>query len=123
MEAKGRKKPVFSARNITKTFPGVKAIDQVNFDVYAGTVTALMGENGAGKSTLVKILSGVYQDYQGSLLLDGKEVRFQNPRHAQDSGVAIIHQELNLIPYLNISENIFLGREQLTPLGLSLIHI
>src|SRR6202012_4439618 len=72
---------------------------------------AIIGENGAGKSTLMKILSGVYAEYEGRILLNGEEVRFANPKEAQEKGISIIHQELNLIPDLSITENIFLGRE------------
>jgi len=99
------------AENITKRFGGVTALENVYMELYAGKVNAILGENGAGKSTLMKILSGVYPDYEGQILLDGKPVSFNNPREAQDAGIAIIHQELNLVPYLTITENIFLGRE------------
>lgn len=84
----------------------------------AGKVTAIIGENGAGKSTLMKILSGVYPEYDGRIIFKGKEVRFANPKEAQDQGIAIIHQELNLIPDLSITENVFLGREISTGLGM-----
>ncbi|MDH4460888.1 MAG: sugar ABC transporter ATP-binding protein, partial [Flectobacillus sp.] len=98
-------------QNITKRFSGVTALDQVNFELHGGKVNAIIGENGAGKSTLMKILSGVYPDYEGQIFLHGKPVKFANTREAQEAGIAIIHQELNLIPYLSITENIFLGRE------------
>ncbi len=110
-------KPVLAARSVSKRFPGVLALQNVDLDIYAGQVNAILGENGAGKSTLMKILSGVYTEYEGSLLLDDEPVRFTGPRHAQDLGIAIIHQELNLIPHLTVAENIFLGREPLTRLG------
>jgi ribose transport system ATP-binding protein len=97
--------------NISKRFAGVPALDNINLEIHAGEVTAIIGENGAGKSTLMKILSGVYPDYEGKILFKGKEVRFNNPKQAQEQGIAIIHQELNLIPQLSITENIFLGRE------------
>lgn len=97
--------------NISKHFSGVAALDNINLEIHAGEVTAIVGENGAGKSTLMKILSGVYADYEGRVLLRGKLVTFSSPKHAQECGIAIIHQELNLIPYLSITENIFLGRE------------
>lgn len=102
---------VLEARNITKTFPGVRALDNVNFLIYGGRLNALVGENGAGKSTLMKILAGIYQPDSGDILLDGKPTCFTNPRQAQAQGIAVIHQELSLIPYLSIAENIFLGRE------------
>lgn len=100
-------------KNITKKFPGVIALENVNLNIDAGKVTAIIGENGAGKSTLMKILSGVYPDYEGELLFKNKLVRFSGTAAAQEAGIAIIHQELNLIPYLSITENIFLGRELL----------
>jgi ribose transport system ATP-binding protein len=109
---------VLEARDITKTFPGVKALDNVSFQTHRGKVNALVGENGAGKSTLVKILSGVYGEYEGKILLEGEEVSFANPRQAQNGGVTIIHQELNLIPHLSVAENVFLGREFTNRLGL-----
>jgi ribose transport system ATP-binding protein len=102
---------ILQAQNITKRFGGVTALENVNLDVYTGKVNVIVGENGAGKSTLMKILSGVYPEYEGKLLLNGKEVNFNNPKEAMQKGIAIIHQELNLIPYLSIAENIFLGRE------------
>jgi ribose transport system ATP-binding protein len=86
-------------------------------EFHAGKVTAVIGENGAGKSTLMKILSGVYTEFEGRILLRGQSVRFSGPREAQDKGIVIIHQELNLIPYLSITENIFLGRELLNRWG------
>ena len=101
---------------VSKRFPGVQALRNVSFTVQQGEVHALVGENGAGKSTLMKILSGVYTDYEGRLLLDRHDLTLQNPRDAQRHGIAIIHQELNLIPELTITENIFLGRELYTRL-------
>jgi ribose transport system ATP-binding protein len=109
---------VLAAEGVTKRFGGVKALDAAHLEVRAGQVTAVMGENGAGKSTLMKILAGVYQDYEGHILLHGRPVAFANTREAQEQGVAIIHQELNLIPNLSIAENLFLGREFLDVLGL-----
>ena len=99
------------AENITKRFSGVTALDNVCLELHEGKVNAILGENGAGKSTLMKILSGVYPDYEGQLLWNGRPVRFANTKEAQEAGIAIIHQELNLIPYLSITENIFLGQE------------
>lgn len=98
-------------RGISKSFPGVRALSDVNFDVRQGEVHALVGENGAGKSTLMKILSGVYQCDSGVVVFQGRSVRFANPRQAQLAGIATIYQELNQVPYLSISENIFLGTE------------
>jgi ribose transport system ATP-binding protein len=97
--------------DISKSFPGVKALDHVNFDLKPGEVHALVGENGSGKSTLMKILSGVYTKDEGKIIVNGQEVEFQNPRAAQDMGICIIHQELNLCRHLSIAENIYLGRE------------
>jgi ABC-type sugar transport system ATPase subunit len=104
-------------RHITKRFPGVVALEDVSFDVHVGQVHGLVGENGAGKSTLMKIMSGIYTDYEGEMLLAGEPVAFRGPREAIDSGVAMIHQELNLVPELSVYENIFLGREHRTRLG------
>ena len=110
------KKPVLEMRNIRKTFPGVVALDDVNFTLLSGEVHILLGENGAGKSTLVKILSGAYQKSGGTLVLFGKDVEIKNPRLAQQLGISIIYQEFNLISQLSAAENIFLGREfLLTP--------
>jgi ribose transport system ATP-binding protein len=102
---------VLDARNIGKSFPGVKALDGVSLVARGGSVHAVVGENGAGKSTLMKILSGVYSADAGEILLDGKTVEFASPRAAERAGVAIIHQELNLAPALSVAENVFLGRE------------
>jgi ribose transport system ATP-binding protein len=109
---------VLKATNISKTFGGIKALDNVSLEIYAGKVNAIVGENGAGKSTLMKILSGVYQEYEGQIFLDGLQVTFTNPKEAQNNGIAIIHQELNLIPYLSVAENVFLGREFINRFGL-----
>lgn len=105
---------ILRMENISKSFPGVKALDDVRFNAYEGEVMALLGENGAGKSTLMKILSGVYTKDTGKILLNGKELEVLNPRDAFDKGIAIIHQELNLVPNLTVYENIFLGREETT---------
>ena len=109
---------VLQARSISKAFGGIKALDGVSLEIREGKVHAIVGENGAGKSTLMKILSGVHREYEGQVILDGKPVTFANPRQAQDNGIAIIHQELNLIPYLSVAENIFLGREFVSRIGL-----
>lgn len=94
------------------------ALENVNLELHPGKVNAIIGENGAGKSTLMKILSGVYADYEGRIFYKGVPVSFLNPKEAQEQGIAIIHQELNLIPYLTITENIFLGRELTNRWGL-----
>ena len=98
---------------ITKDFPGVRALDNVSFEVYPGEIHALCGENGAGKSTLIKILGGVYPygTYEGQLLINGNEQRFHTVRDAERAGIAVIHQELALIPEMTVAENIYLGKE------------
>ncbi|MEU1425407.1 multiple monosaccharide ABC transporter ATP-binding protein [Kitasatospora sp. NPDC005751] len=105
--------PVLEMRSISKSFPGVKALSQVNLTVSAGQVHAVCGENGAGKSTLMKVLSGVYPhgSYEGEILFEGEPCRFKDIRASERLGIAIIHQELALVPYLSIAENIFLGNE------------
>jgi putative multiple sugar transport system ATP-binding protein len=105
---------ILEMRNITKTFPGVKALDNVTFSVRQGEIHALVGENGAGKSTLMKVLSGVYPygSYEGEIFFEGKECRFQDIHHSEKVGLVIIHQELALIPFLSIAENMFLGNER-----------
>ena len=105
-------------RGVSKSFAGVRALHDVSFEVAAGEVHAIVGENGAGKSTLMKILSGAHTDYTGELLLDGEPLVLHSPRDAQRHGIAIIYQELNLIPELTVAENIFLGREPRNAAGL-----
>ena len=106
-------------KNITKTFPGVKALDNVNLQVEKGEIHALVGENGAGKSTLMKVLSGIhpYGSYDGEIFYDGKLCQFQNIKDSENLGIVIIHQELALVPELSIGENMFLGNEKLGTLG------
>lgn len=106
-----KKQPILKMQSITKRFPGVVALDDVTFEACAGEVHGLVGENGAGKSTLMNIISGVYTHFEGQVLLNGTPVSFQNTREAQQAGVAMIHQELNLVPELTVYENIFLGQE------------
>ena len=95
--------------NLTKTFPGVRALEDVSFDVNEGSVHALCGENGAGKSTLLKILSGVYKQDSGHVLLNGEASRYTSPFGAIESGIAVIYQELHLVPEMTVAENVFLG--------------
>ncbi|MCX8279343.1 sugar ABC transporter ATP-binding protein [Phyllobacterium sp. 0TCS1.6C] len=103
--------PIVSLRGISKNFAHIMALESVDLDIHAGEIHAVMGENGAGKSTLVKILSGVYRRSGGTMTVRGEEVDFVSPKEAERYGIAIIHQELNLIPSLSVAENIFLGRE------------
>jgi ribose transport system ATP-binding protein len=103
--------PVLEMRGITKQFPGVLALDNVQFEIGRGEVHALVGENGAGKSTLLKILAGALNMDKGEIILNGKPVHFHSPLDAIQSGIAVIYQEFNLVPYLSAGENIFLGRE------------
>src|SRR6266403_3777607 len=110
--------PIISIRGVTKRFPGVTALADVTLDVRAGELHAVVGENGAGKSTLMKILSGVITDFDGRLVLRGQPVRFQGTRDAEEAGISIIHQELNLVEQLSAAANIFLGREKRNALGL-----
>ena len=104
---------IVSMQGICKSFPGVKALDNVHFELRSGEVMALLGENGAGKSTLMKILSGVYTRDSGTVEIFGKSYDDLTPKQAQQLGVAIIHQELNMCPHLNVAENMFLGREKM----------
>lgn len=97
--------------NIHKRFPGVYALKAIDFELKAGEIHALLGENGAGKSTLIKVLGGIYQKEEGKLFINGKEVEIENVLDAQKNGIAIIHQELFLIPHMSVAENIYLGRE------------
>ena len=98
-------------KNVDKSFPGVKALQGVNFQLKAGEIHALLGENGAGKSTLIKVLGGIYHPEQGQIFIDGKEVTITDVNSARDNGISIIHQELVLVPYMTVAENIFLNRE------------
>ncbi|WP_028235490.1 multiple monosaccharide ABC transporter ATP-binding protein [Pseudobutyrivibrio sp. MD2005] len=104
---------ILQMQGITKEFPGVKALDDVNLSVKEGTIHAICGENGAGKSTLMKVLSGVYPygTYDGKIIYKGAEMKFKNIKESESAGIAIIHQELTMIPELSITENIFMGNE------------
>lgn len=104
--------PLVSMQSISKTFDGVRVLDRVSFDLQAGETHILAGENGAGKSTLMKILCGVHAGDEGAILLNGRPVRLASPHHAAVQGIAMIHQELSLIPALSVVDNIFLGRER-----------
>jgi len=100
-------------KGIDKSFPGVHALDHVDLEVKSGEVHALMGENGAGKSTLMKILTGIYSKDSGTIEFEGKEMEFTTPKEAQDTGIAIVHQELNMMNHLTVAQNIFIGREMM----------
>jgi ribose transport system ATP-binding protein len=108
---------ILEVQNVSKNFPGVKALDNVSFDLRRGEVHALVGENGAGKTTLMKILSGVYRADQGTIRYKGKEVTFRDVTESRKAGIGIIYQELNLVPHLTVAANIFIGREPLTRFG------
>lgn len=110
---------ILEMKNIIKDFPGVRALDKVNFTLEKGEILALVGENGAGKSTLMKVLSGVwpYPSYEGDIYLRDQLVRFANTREAEEAGIGIIHQELNLLPDLSVAENIYLDRQPLGKFG------
>ncbi|HEY4072610.1 MAG TPA: ATP-binding cassette domain-containing protein, partial [Herbaspirillum sp.] len=101
---------ILSLSEVTKRFPGVLALDRVSFSLNKGEVHAVCGENGAGKSTLMKIISGVWPPDEGEIIYKEQVCRFASCTAAQDAGIAIIHQELNLIPHLSVAENIFLAR-------------
>ena len=102
---------ILTMKGIDKSFPGVHALDHVDLEIRKGEVHALMGENGAGKSTLMKVLTGIYHKDAGTITYEGKEVEFTNPREAQDAGIVIVHQELNMMGHLTVAQNIFIGRE------------
>ena len=104
-------------KNVSKSFPGVKALDNVQLSVRPGTVHALMGENGAGKSTLMKCLFGIYKMDQGEILLDGEKVEINNPDEAMEHGVAMVHQELQPVLARSVAENMYLGRFPVHKLG------
>ena len=103
--------------NVRKEFPGVVALDNVNLRIRRGTVHALMGENGAGKSTLMKIIAGVYQPDTGEIRLKGNQIKIESPLQALEAGIAMIHQELNLMPFMTVAENIWIRREPVNALG------
>ena len=109
---------MLEAQHISKHFGGVQALADISLRLEPGKVTAIIGENGAGKSTLMKIFSGVHTRYEGRILCNGRPVQFSGTRDAEAAGIAIIHQELNLVPHLSIAENIFLGREIINSLGI-----
>src|SRR5690242_3001320 len=103
--------PLLRVSGASKSFPGVRALDDVHLDLQHGEVHAVVGENGAGKSTLMRLLSGIDRADSGEFWLDGRPYTPTNPRHAQELGISIIHQELNLMPDLTVAQNIYIGRE------------
>ncbi|HOV38645.1 MAG TPA: sugar ABC transporter ATP-binding protein [Spirochaetales bacterium] len=111
-------KPLLEMQNITKIFPGVVALKDVNFNLEPGEVHVLLGENGAGKSTLMKVLAGAYKPEKGEIFLKGEKVTIQNPGHAQELGIGIVYQEFNLVPYLTVAENVFIDHFPCKRLGL-----
>mgnify|MGYP001363780348 CR=1 FL=1 len=113
---------VLEIRDLVKDFPGVRAVDNVSFDIKRNTVHCLVGENGAGKSTLIKILTGAYERTSGTILLNGAEYDAHNPREARQKGISTLFQELNVVDQLTVADNLTLGLED-TTFGLSLIHI
>ena len=110
-------KPILELKDISKNFRSIQALEHVNFELYEGEVHALVGENGAGKSTLMRILAGIYTEYEGSYILDGREISLHTPREALEHGIGMIHQELSVIPELSVAENLFLGRQPTTRWG------
>lgn len=104
---------ILTLKNITKEFPGVKALDDVTINIERGTIHGLVGENGAGKSTLIKVLAGIYQPNKGEIILDGKPCRFNSPIEARRAGISVVHQEIKLAEPLSVAENMFLGNIQL----------
>lgn len=112
------KQPLLRMAHISKSFPGVQALDDVDFEIYPGEILGFLGENGAGKSTLIKILSGIHSKDQGDIWFNGQAINPHTPHEAQALGISTIHQELALVPYLSVAENIFLNNEPRRALGL-----
>ena len=102
---------ILEMKDVGMRFQGVHALKQCSFELRRGEIHALVGENGAGKSTLMKVLAGIYQADRGEIFYNGERVSFRNPKEAQDAGIAIVHQELNLMNHLTAAQNIFIGRE------------
>ncbi|MBP7242960.1 ATP-binding cassette domain-containing protein, partial [Amaricoccus sp.] len=109
--------PLLELAGVSKSFGGVAALRDVDFELRAGEIHGLVGENGAGKSTTMKIIAGVHTDYEGAVRIDGREVRLRSPRDALAEGVGMVHQELSTVADLSVAENVFLGAHPLTPLG------
>lgn len=105
------KQPIIELKGVSKIFPGVRALNSIDLDVYPGEVLGLVGENGAGKSTLIKILTGAHRNDEGKIFIEGKETVIDGPKHAMNLGITAIYQELNIVKQLTVAENVFLGRE------------
>src|SRR3954469_3024303 len=112
----GSASPLLELKNVSKSFGGVSALRDVDFTVAQGEIHGVVGENGAGKSTMMKIIAGMQNDFQGQILLDGRELRFRNPHDSLAVGIGMVHQELSVAPDLTVAENVFLGK-QLTKAG------
>ena len=110
-------KPILQVKGLSKSFPGVQALSKVDFALRPGEIHGLVGENGAGKSTLIKVITGFYQKDEGKVLLDGKNLQLHSPVEAPTFGISTVYQEINLIPYLTVAENMFLGRQPTSRFG------
>ena len=115
--SRGGTLPLLQLNNVSKSFGGIAALKEVDFALHAGEIHGLVGENGAGKSTTMKIIAGVYSDYEGDMHVDGNHVHFRSARDALAAGIGMVHQELSIIPDLTVAENVFLGHQPLTKLG------
>jgi ribose transport system ATP-binding protein len=111
--AKTADPPALQMRRISKSFGPTRVLTEVDFEIRRGEIHALMGENGAGKTTLMKIAAGLIEDFEGEIFVEGKSINLASPRDATRAGIAMIHQELSLVPELEVDENIFLGQEKL----------
>jgi simple sugar transport system ATP-binding protein len=109
--------PLIHIDNIVKHFGSVVALNGVSLDIYPGEVMGLLGDNGAGKSTLIKVLSGVHQPTSGTMMMNGDEIHFENPREAMNAGIATVHQDLGMIPLMSVTRNFFMGREPVKKYG------
>src|SRR6202008_1549496 len=110
-DAASERTPILQTKELTKSFGVVRALSNVDFNLYPGEVHAVLGENGAGKSTLVKLITGVYRKDTGTILLEGNVIEPHSPHEAQEYGVSTVYQEINLIPTLSVAENLFIGRQ------------
>ncbi len=117
IDSKGGSPPLLELKSASKSFGGVAALRDVDFTLLKGEIHGLIGENGAGKSTLMKIIAGVHHDFEGHMLLEGREVRFRSPHDSLAAGIGMVHQELSVVPDLTVAENVFLGSQPLTGLG------